>query len=111
MASLMAWADIAVTGAGSTCWELACMGLPALALVIAENQRAIAEELSAAGVIFNLGSHQEVSAERIASIIDGLLYSSFRRLRMSQRGRALVDGQGAERVAAVLSQRSSVRAA
>jgi UDP-2,4-diacetamido-2,4,6-trideoxy-beta-L-altropyranose hydrolase len=111
MASLMAWADIAVTGAGSTCWELACMGLPALALVIAENQRAIAEELSAAGVIFNLGSHQEVSAERIASIVDGLLYSSFRRLRMSQRGRALVDGKGAERVAAVLSQRSSIRAA
>jgi UDP-2,4-diacetamido-2,4,6-trideoxy-beta-L-altropyranose hydrolase len=111
MAPLMAWADVAVTGAGSTCWELACVGLPAVALVIAENQRAIAEELSAARVVFNLGWHQELSPERIACTVDGLLYSSYRRLRMSQRGRALVDGRGAERVAAVLSQRSCVQAA
>jgi UDP-2,4-diacetamido-2,4,6-trideoxy-beta-L-altropyranose hydrolase len=111
MAPLMAWADIAVTGAGSTCWELACVGLPAATLVIAENQRTIADELSAAGAVFNLGWHEDVSTERIGSTVDGLVYSSFRRLRMSQRGRALVDGKGAERVAAALSQRSCVRAA
>jgi spore coat polysaccharide biosynthesis predicted glycosyltransferase SpsG len=107
----MSWADLAVTGAGSTCWELACVGLPAVTLVIAENQRAIAEELGAAGVVFNLGWHEEVSAERIATTVDGLLYSSFRRLRMSQTGRAVVDGKGAERVAATLSKRLGVRAA
>ena len=28
MPSLMAWADIAVSGGGSTCWEMAFMGLP-----------------------------------------------------------------------------------
>ncbi|HEX2227071.1 MAG TPA: UDP-2,4-diacetamido-2,4,6-trideoxy-beta-L-altropyranose hydrolase [Candidatus Binatia bacterium] len=111
MAPLMAWADIAVTAGGSTCWELACVGLPALAVVIAENQRVIAEELSAAGVVFNLGSHQEVTIDRIASSIDGLLYSTFRRLRMSERGRALVDGKGADRVAALLLQHSCIRAA
>lgn len=111
MAPLMAWADLAVTGAGSTCWELACVGLPAVILVIAENQRTIAEELGAAGVVLNLGWHAEVSADRIGSTVDGLLYSSFRRLRMSQRGRALVDGKGAERVVAALSQRSCIRAA
>jgi UDP-2,4-diacetamido-2,4,6-trideoxy-beta-L-altropyranose hydrolase len=111
MAPLMAWADLAITGAGSTCWELACVGLPAVTLVIAENQRSIAEELGAAGVIFNMGWHEGILAERIASTVDGLLYSSFRRLRMSQQGRALVDGKGAERVVAALSQRSCVRAA
>jgi UDP-2,4-diacetamido-2,4,6-trideoxy-beta-L-altropyranose hydrolase len=111
MAPLMAWADIAVTGAGSTCWELACVGLPAVALVIAQNQRAVADELGAAGVILNLGWHEEASADRIASSVDGLLYSAFRRLRMSQQGRALVDGKGAERAAAALSARSCIRAA
>jgi UDP-2,4-diacetamido-2,4,6-trideoxy-beta-L-altropyranose hydrolase len=111
MAPLMAWADLAVTGAGSTCWELACLGLPAVSLVMAENQRGIAEELGAAGVVFNLGWHEDVTAERIANAVDGLLFSSFRRLRMSQKGRALVDGKGAERVASVLLQRSSIRAA
>jgi UDP-2,4-diacetamido-2,4,6-trideoxy-beta-L-altropyranose hydrolase len=111
MAPLMAWADLAVSAAGSTCWELACVGLPAVTLVIAQNQRAIAEELGAAGVVFNMGWHEDVFAERIASTVDGLLYSSFRRLRMSQRGRGLVDGRGSERVADVLAQRGCVRAA
>jgi UDP-2,4-diacetamido-2,4,6-trideoxy-beta-L-altropyranose hydrolase len=111
MAPLMAWADLAITGAGSTCWELACLGLPAVSLVIAANQRSIAEELGAAGVIFNLGWHAEVSAERLATSVDGLLFSSFRRLRMSQKGRALVDGKGAERVVSALLQRGCARAA
>jgi spore coat polysaccharide biosynthesis predicted glycosyltransferase SpsG len=111
MAPLMSWADIAVTGAGSTCWELACLGVPALSLVIAENQRSIAEELGAAGIVVNLGWHADVAVERIATSVDGLVYSSFRRLRMSQQGRALVDGKGAARVASVLSQRHCTRAA
>jgi len=111
MAALMAWADLAISAAGSTCWELACMGLPAVSLVIAENQRGIAEELGAAGVVFNLGWHAEVSAERLANAVEGLLFSSFRRLRMSQKGRALVDGKGAERVVSALLQRNCVRAA
>jgi UDP-2,4-diacetamido-2,4,6-trideoxy-beta-L-altropyranose hydrolase len=109
MAPLMSWADLAVTGGGGTCWELACMGLPAVTIVIAENQRAIAEDLGAAGVVFNLGWHEDVSAERIAITVDGLRYSSFRRLRMSQRGRTVVDGKGAERVASAVAKRICVR--
>jgi UDP-2,4-diacetamido-2,4,6-trideoxy-beta-L-altropyranose hydrolase len=111
MAPLMSWADLAVTAAGGTCWELACLGVPALSLVIAENQRSIADELGAAGVVVNLGRHSDVTIERIATSIDGLLYSSFRRLRMIQEGRALVDGKGAARVASALSQRNCTRAA
>ena len=111
MAPLMAWADLAITAAGGTCWELACLGLPAVSLVVAENQRGIAEELGTAGVVFNLGWHAEVSAERLANTVDGLLFSSFRRLRMSQKGRALVDGKGAERVVSALLQRDCTRAA
>ena len=111
MAPLMAWADLAITAAGTTCWELASLGLPAVILVIAENQCGIAEELGAAGVVFNLGWHAEVSAERLANAVDVLLFSSFRRLRMSQKGRALVDGKGAERVVSALLQRNCVRAA
>jgi len=111
MAPLMSWADLAVTGAGGTCWELACLGVPALSLVIAENQRSIAEELAAAGAVVNLGWHTDVAVERVATAVNGLLYSSFRRLRMSQQGRALVDGKGASRVASALSQRDCIRAA
>ena len=39
MPNLMAWADLAITAGGSTCWELAFMGLPASLLILADNQR------------------------------------------------------------------------
>jgi UDP-2,4-diacetamido-2,4,6-trideoxy-beta-L-altropyranose hydrolase len=42
MPALMAWADFAVTGGGSTCWELSFMRLPSLVLVLADNQIATA---------------------------------------------------------------------
>ena len=49
MAELMAQADWAVGAAGGTSWERCALGLPTLLLVIADNQRSIAEQLQAAG--------------------------------------------------------------
>ena len=46
MAEAMLWAELAITAAGSTCWELACLGVPAVTIVTAENQRRIAASLS-----------------------------------------------------------------
>jgi UDP-2,4-diacetamido-2,4,6-trideoxy-beta-L-altropyranose hydrolase len=106
MGRLMAWADIAVSAGGSTCWELACLGIPAVILVTAANQKTIARNLGAAGAVVNLGSHQAVSCERIATVLDGLFRSPVRRSRMSRQGRALVDGKGAGRVADALWRRA-----
>ena len=47
MAELMAWADVAISGGGSTCWEMAFMGLPAITIILADNQRPVAEKLEA----------------------------------------------------------------
>jgi UDP-2,4-diacetamido-2,4,6-trideoxy-beta-L-altropyranose hydrolase len=111
MASLMGWADLAVSDAGSTCWELACLGVPAVILALNEHQMLLSRELDSNGVAQSLGWHVAVSADRLASALDVLLYSSFRRLRMSQQGRALVDGRGAERVVQALLEHSCMRAA
>ncbi|MBI2182889.1 MAG: UDP-2,4-diacetamido-2,4,6-trideoxy-beta-L-altropyranose hydrolase [Deltaproteobacteria bacterium] len=111
MAELMAWADLAVSAAGTTCWELACLGLPALIVIMAENQRRSAEELDALEVAQNLGWHEAVSVERLAAAVPVLQHDSLRRLRMSEQGRTLVDGRGAERVAQALFEDSRRRAA
>ena len=102
MSELMAWADVVVSAGGSTCWELAFMGLPAVVLVLAENQQGIADGLDRAGGVFNLGWYTEVSIAQLASILGGLLKNPGSRRQMSQRGRELVDGLGAERVVEAL---------
>ena len=103
MAELMAWADVAVSAAGSTAWELACMGLPAALIVVAENQAGIAAGLAREGVSLNLGPHTALDAERIAANLRDWLPDQARRQAMSVGGRRLVDGQGAKRVLAVLN--------
>lgn len=102
MPSLMAWADVAVSAAGSTCWELAFMGLPGALVVLADNQRKIAESVHAAGAAVSLGRHEEAGEGRVAAALTGLFESPAGRRQMSRRGRALVDGLGGARVAAAL---------
>lgn len=63
MPALMQWADLAITAAGSTCWELMCMGVPMLVMVLAENQERIAEQLQREKCAVNLGWHNEWSKE------------------------------------------------
>lgn len=49
MAQLMADSDLAIGAAGATSWERCCLGLPTILLVLAENQRKIADGLRRAG--------------------------------------------------------------
>lgn len=98
MPERMAWADLAVTAAGGTSWELARCGTPQIAIVIADNQAPVAAALSAAGVAVSLGRHVDLSAAGVAAAVRELAADRTRRDAMSAAGGALVDGQGAVRV-------------
>lgn len=102
MAERMAWADIAVSAAGTTCWEMCLLALPAVLVDLAENQTSIAQELDRQGCAIHLGRPSDVSAQKLARQVEGLLRSWEHRQAISSRCRALVDGKGAERVVAVL---------
>jgi UDP-2,4-diacetamido-2,4,6-trideoxy-beta-L-altropyranose hydrolase len=110
LAPLMRAADAAIVAAGSVCWELAYLGVPALALVVAANQEALAGSLDAAGVIRNAGWHDRTDDADLAEVMTAFLGDSDRD-QMSRRGRALVDGAGASRVldAMLAVERSSAR--
>jgi UDP-2,4-diacetamido-2,4,6-trideoxy-beta-L-altropyranose hydrolase len=100
MPELMAWADLAISAAGSSCWELAFMGVPAIVVVLAENQLPIARALASEGIAHDLGWRHELTAGKIASSVTALLDAPARRREMAARGQAAVDGLGGERVAA-----------
>ena len=98
MPELMGWADLAISAGGSTCWELAFMGVPTLAIILADNQQAIAEGLEEEGVAVNLGGYGHLSNEIIARKLIEIANAANTRAQMSQRGRKLIDGQGTARV-------------
>jgi len=106
MAELMSWADIAVSAAGSTCWEMAAIGLPAILITTAENQNGIARGLANAGFAIDLGWHMSVSVEAIATNIAALLDDEGARASMSAAGNSLIDGLGRDRVVRALLARS-----
>ncbi len=106
MPELMAWADLAVSGTGSTSWELCLMGVPTVSLVLAENQRPAAEALGTAGIFHNLGWYRDLTRAAIASAVAALCGDPERRQEMAARGQRLVDGLGARRVVEVMESRT-----
>lgn len=98
MSDLMAEADIAVAAAGSTCWELAFMGLPSALIPLTDNQVPLAEGMAAAGAALNAGRHRDFSVGRLSELLDELLRNRDLRTGFCQRSRELMDGAGLERV-------------
>ena len=95
MPGLMRWADLAVSAAGSTCWELCCMGVPFITLVLAENQRGLASGLHAQKIAFCAG--ERPSIDQIAGAVKELAGDRENRIRRSAAGRMQVDGFGVVR--------------
>lgn len=98
MPEQMAWADVAVSAAGSTSWELAFMGLPSILVVAADNQRKLAERLAKENAAINLGKSENVSVSNVCEASTSLLDDPGRREAMSSKGRDMVDAEGARRV-------------
>jgi spore coat polysaccharide biosynthesis predicted glycosyltransferase SpsG len=95
--------DLAVSAAGATLWELASLGVPSLALVIAENQEPLAQHLQSCGAGVSLGQLSNATPTLIASHIDRLINHSESLAAMSLAALGLVDGHGSQRVCDALS--------
>lgn len=98
IAQEMDWADLAISAAGSTSWELAFMGLPSLLVTLAENQHGCAQYLHSHGIATSLGWHHRVQPAETAAALSALADDPGKRKEMSSRGRALIDGRGAHRI-------------
>jgi RimJ/RimL family protein N-acetyltransferase len=109
MPDLMAWADLAVAAAGSTCWELCMLGLPAIVIDAAQNQFAIARELSREKTAIHVPLLQ-ATIQTLAEQIHSLAMNPELRRSMSRKASCLVDGRGTDRVvAAMIAHGLSVR--
>ena len=96
---LMRSADIAITAGGTTLWELAALGVPALVVLIADNQRPHTTAMAGQGIIRLLGWHADLTEQSVTAALNSLMNDYTARSQMSRAAREIVDGHGAERVA------------
>jgi UDP-2,4-diacetamido-2,4,6-trideoxy-beta-L-altropyranose hydrolase len=99
MAELMGGADLAIGAGGMSAWERCALGLPSIAVRLSPNQDVVVDALAAAGAALDAGPVGHLSVEKLADSIHMLASSPTVRNEMSRRGRELVDGRGAIRVA------------
>jgi len=102
LADLFAAADLAVGAGGATTWERCCCGVPSLVVSIADNQVPASSALAEAKLVLYLGDQAAVDVARLRTGLKQLIDDPATRTDMSERGRLLVDGRGAHRVADTL---------
>jgi UDP-2,4-diacetamido-2,4,6-trideoxy-beta-L-altropyranose hydrolase len=98
MSELISQADVAISAAGSTSWELCFLGTPSVLLDVASNQTSVALELDRQGCARYLGRADSFDTQKLASMVQELLASQEMRQSLAMRSQQLVDGAGAERV-------------
>lgn len=102
MAGLVMRADVCVGAGGSSVWERACLGLPTVTLILADNQRDMAMKLDAAGVTLALDARWPGLERRLAEAVARLVSDDALRTGLSARSADLCDGLGADRAAEAL---------
>lgn len=85
MAELMARADLAIGACGSATWERCFLGLPTIAIVLADNQRKSAADLAEAAYIVNLGDLATVTPQAVARAVDAWRTDAATRMAVSRR--------------------------
>lgn len=101
--------DVAVTAAGLTAYELACAGVPQLAVAIAANQRRVVSGLRTRGLALCLDLTEGDSLADLRQALERLQDAERRRL-LAERGMSVFDGRGAQRAASALVRRFALRA-
>ena len=92
-------ASVAVSAAGTTTWELLCVGVPTILLSVAANQERVRDHLVDARVCWR------ATVDDLAAVLRDVAARPDDRERRAARGRGLVDGLGAPRVVADLRSR------
>ena len=92
MAELATEADLAIGAAGISTWERCCLGLPAIVLVLAENQRGVAAALKSCGgaVVTDLAGLPEA--------VQALMRNPEARVKIAVQASLMCDGLGTRRV-------------
>jgi hypothetical protein len=98
----LAGATVAVAGAGSMKFELALLGRPGLLVAVVDDQLAVGPPFAATDAARYLGDGRTIDPAAVGAAVAELLADEAALRAMARRGPTVVDGRGAERVAAAI---------
>jgi UDP-2,4-diacetamido-2,4,6-trideoxy-beta-L-altropyranose hydrolase len=101
MARLMADCDLAIGAAGATSWERCCLGLPSIMLILADNQRQVAQSLKQAGAALLVERMHDVD-KQLPKLLQSLFEDPVALLAMSKSAANAVQGHGLNAVIQLL---------
>jgi spore coat polysaccharide biosynthesis predicted glycosyltransferase SpsG/GNAT superfamily N-acetyltransferase len=110
LAQMMSAQDLVVSAAGTSIWELFCVGAPTAVVWAVDNQREGYDRVVEAGAAIGLGGPELGGDERAVDLLRGALTSSPVRAALVSAGRSVVDGLGAWRVVRMWEQARSLTA-
>lgn len=96
---LMFHSDLAISAAGNSFFELACLGVPTVVVCAEPFEVNTAVRLAASGFGLNLGFGALVSERTIYNATLKLIKDQALRFKMREAGKAKVDGKGIQRMA------------
>lgn len=97
VAALMAQADMAVLTASSTAREAACLGLPMVLIVTADNQREVAASMAGRGI-----ASVANDLEELTTMVGRLIDNPAERRRFGRAAAQIGDGRGVQRIVMAL---------
>lgn len=94
-------ADVAISAAGLTAYELACAGVPSVLLAVADNQLPVAVGFEQRGWATALDARSGLRSSDLRAAL-GSLEDEAVRDRLAAAGPSVVDGYGADRICAAI---------
>jgi UDP-2,4-diacetamido-2,4,6-trideoxy-beta-L-altropyranose hydrolase len=104
MAELMAWAELAVSAGGGTCYELALLQVPMFLITMAKNQEATCRVLGQCHAAIDAGWFHLLNRNRLSESLGDVIVDQEYRRGLLVTARKLVDGDGSRRVVERMTQ-------
>lgn len=99
LAELLGTADLAVSAAGTSAWEICTLGLPAVLIAVVDNQTGSLNRMADQGLVLGIDlTADPAGLDRLGGLLEQLATDEATRRSLSRRATALFDGLGKRRV-------------
>jgi spore coat polysaccharide biosynthesis predicted glycosyltransferase SpsG len=101
-------ADLVISGAGNTLFELATQRIPTMCIATVEHQIPYAKSFSSKGIAVNLGFWRYISKDEIKGKVAKILADNTKRKKMYYASKNLLDGKGSLRISKIINDLSII---